>query len=334
MNECLGRCRSALIALAILPVSIAGTWAADDRDSNEDGMAARETAIAPADWEAIRQSAERYAAAYNAGDAAAIAKLYAENAELVNAEGNAFQGRAAIEREYSAFFESHPDTTILIVVDNVRSVAPGIITEDGQTETTFGDNMPPITSRYTAVHAKEGGSWRLVSVRDSDSQVNDPGAKLEQLAWLIGQWIDEDAESLLEINCYWHESGVYLIRDFKVRVKGLLAASGTERIGWDPLRQQIRSWLFDCEGGYLEGDWVQDGDKWTIGAKGFRADGKPSQATYVVTPLKKDAYHMASFNRFAGEAQLEDLDMTVVRKPPEPKSGVNNGSREDANSEK
>jgi hypothetical protein len=113
------------------------------------------------------------------------------------------------------------------------------------------------------------------------------------------------------------KSGAYLIRDFKVRVKGLLAASGTERIGWDPLRQQVRSWLFDSKGGHLEAAWVRDGDEWTVTAGGFRADGKPLQATYVVTPLKRDAYHMRSFNRFAGETQLDDLDMTVVRRPPE-----------------
>lgn len=106
-------------------------------------------------------------------------------------------------------------------------------------------------------------------------------------------------------------SGAYLIRDFKERAEGLLAASGTEWIGWDPLRQQVRNWLFDSEGGYPIGDWVRDGDTWIVGARGFRADGKPSKAAYVVTPLKSDAYRTASLHRFAGESQLDDLDMLV-----------------------
>jgi hypothetical protein len=168
------------------------------------------------------------------------------------------------------------------------------------------------------MHTKEGDVWRLIKVQDFDVDADDPGARLEPLAWLIGEWVDEDHESLLEIDCYWHGSGSYLIRDFRVRVEGLLAASGTERIGWDPLRKQVRSWLFDSQGGYLEGAWVRDDGKWTVTARGFRADGKRTQATYVVTPLKKDAYHMASFHRFAGEERLEDLDMTIVRRPPAP----------------
>jgi len=325
-----GFCRSLVVGIAILSSGFVDRLTAEEvvSSSQRTDSTAR---ISTADWDAVRQSAERYATAYNTRNAEAIAELYAENAELVDADGNVFQGRAAIEREYSAFFEANSQVTIRIVVDDLRTVAPGIIAEDGTTETTFGDNAATIASRYTAVHARQGDTWRLVSVRDSDSQVNDPGGRLEQLAWLIGQWVDEDADSLLEIDCYWHESGAYLIRDFKVRVEGLLAASGTERIGWDPLRRQVRSWLFDSEGGYLEGDWVHDGDTWTVTARGFRADGKPSKATYVVTPLKNDAYHMASFNRFAGESQLDDLDMTVVRKPPAPRevgTAVNGTARE------
>jgi len=151
-----GSLRKRSIFLAVLMAGITTTLVAQ-----EGNPADRELpAIAPEDWDAIRQSAEKYATAYNAGDAAAIAQLYAENAELVDSDGSSFQGRAAIEREYSAFFESHPEATIRIAVDNVRSLAPGIIVEDGKTETTLGDNTPPIASRYTAVHAKEGESWR------------------------------------------------------------------------------------------------------------------------------------------------------------------------------
>ena len=49
------------------------------------------------------------------------------------------------------------------------------------------------------------------------------------------------------------ESGSYLIREFEIKVKGLLASRGVERIGWDPLQQQARSWLFDKDGGFSEG---------------------------------------------------------------------------------
>jgi len=122
----------------------------------------------------------------------------------------------------------------------------------------------------------------------------------------------------MEIDCYWHPSGAYLMRDFRITVKGLLASSGTERIGWDPLQQQVRSWLFDSQGGFLEGTWVRKGNQWTVAAHGYSADGKPTHATYVVNPLRDDAYHLAASNRTAGRDELDDFEMTIVRRPPVP----------------
>jgi uncharacterized protein (TIGR02246 family) len=307
-----------LIALATPPAVEAQTVMAQRPVSDQRTPTAVTPEIAAADWNAISQSAERYVAAFNAGDAEGIAKLYAENAELIDSGGNLFRGRAMIEKEYAAFFEAHPGGKMRIDVDTVRPITTTLVSEEGRTETILGGGQTAVVSRYSALHAKEQDVWRLVKVQDFEVDANDPGARLEQLAWLIGRWVDEDRESLLETDCYWHDSGAYLIREFRVQTKGLLAASGTERIGWDPLSGQIRSWLFDSKGGYLEGDWVRAGDTWTVTARGFRADGKPSRAMYVVTPLKKDAYHMASFHRFAGEERLEDLDMTIVRRPPAP----------------
>ena len=268
-------------------------------------------------WDAIEQSAERYVKAFNTQDAKRLAGLYAENAELTDAAGNVFQGRETIRQEYEAFFQAHPKAQLSLDVSSLHFVTPNMVIEQGQAETQLSIKEPSVLSRYTAVHVKEKDGWRLASVQDFEVP-GEAGKNLEQLAWLVGRWVDEADDSLMEIDCYWHESGSYLIRDFNIRVKGLLATSGTERIGWDPLRQQVRSWLFDIDGGYLEAAWIHDGTKWTVTTQGFRADGKPSQATYVVTPLRQDAYHMASFNRAAGQERLAELDMTVVRRPPEP----------------
>lgn len=122
----------------------------------------------------------------------------------------------------------------------------------------------------------------------------------------------------MEINCYWDESGNYLLRNFDIKIKGLLASGGTERIAWDPLKQQFRSWLFDSAGGYLETTWASQGDHWVATASGHSSEGDPIQATYVVTPLRDDAYHLAGTNRHAGGEALPDFEMTIVRRAPAP----------------
>lgn len=311
--------RRVSLTLVLLAFGAAEPLLAQGRDSNPREPAASSPDVSPAYEDLVRQSVDRYVAAFNAGDAAAIGDLYAKDAELIDSGGNVFQGRSAIKREYEAFFKSHAGVSTRIILESVRRLTPTVVLEEGRTETKFAndDEQPTIFTRYMAFHGKEDDAWRMIHVCDFEVEL-DSGARLEQLSWLIGKWVDEDRDSLLEIDCYWHETGAYLIRDFNVRVEGLLATSGTERIGWDPLRRQVRSWLFDSEGGYLEGFWVRDRDQWTVTARGFRADGQPSQAMYQFTPLKKDAYHMASFSRFGGDEALEDLDMTIVRRPPPP----------------
>ncbi|MCO6042857.1 nuclear transport factor 2 family protein [Aeoliella sp. ICT_H6.2] len=269
---------------------------------------------------AIRKSAEDYATSFNDGNAQSIAELYSENAELIDAAGNVFLGRDSIQQEYAAFFDSHPNATISIELEEVHVLSPGVAVERGRAETKLGDGQPVAHSRYTAIHGRVGESWKMLHVVDVDAEPAEPGANLEQLSWLIGQWVDEDRDSLVEIDCYWDPGGSFLIRDFKVRVEGLLAASGTERIGWDPLRKEIRSWAFDSEGGHTEASWKSTSDGWMVDARGFRADGEPTKATYLLTPMKKDAYHVASTARFAGQLRLDDLDMTIVRNPPLPRA--------------
>ena len=48
------------------------------------------------------------------------------------------------------------------------------------------------------------------------------------------------------------------------RSRARTRSRGTQRIGWDPVAGQFRSWDFDSQGGYSEGLWSRDGDRWII----------------------------------------------------------------------
>lgn len=275
------------------------------------------TSDADPTYDAIKKAVEDYAAAYNAHDAKAIANLFAADAELVDTAGTVFQGQDIILQEYEAFFNAHPNASLSIHVDSVRMVGPSIAIEEGKTSSFLAQGEPPSLSRYVAVYSKVEDTWVLASVRDERVEP-EPGQHLEQLNWLIGQWVEESDDSRMEINCYWDESGSYLIRDFKISIEGLLASSGTERIGWDPLNRQIRSWLFDSAGGHIEASWIPGDGFWTATARGYRADGQAIYATYKMTPLRDDAYHMAASGRRAGDESLGDFEMTIVQQPPSP----------------
>ena len=38
-----------------------------------------------------------------------------------------------------------------------------------------------------------------------------------------------------------------------MKTGGMPVLSGTQRIGWDPLNRQFKTWIFDSEGGHAEG---------------------------------------------------------------------------------
>ena len=56
----------------------------------------------------------------------------------------------------------------------------------------------------------------------------------------------------------------------------------TQRIGWDPLARQFRSWEFDSEGGFGEGRWSRDGDRWVVKHTGVRPEGTTASATNIM----------------------------------------------------
>ena len=90
---------------------------------------------------------------------------------------------------------------------------------------------------------------------------------------MIGEWVDKGPDSEVRVNCRWSEDGNFLIRSFTVKQQGKPVMTVTQRIGWDPLARRIRSWEFDSEGGFGEGTWSRDGERWVDQALGRPARG-------------------------------------------------------------
>ena len=61
---------------------------------------------------------------------------------------------------------------------------------------------------------------------------------------------------------------------------------GWQIIGWNPVDECIRSWTFDDEGGFTEGRWTRDGERWLVREIGYGADGSRTRPT---TPSPKPA---------------------------------------------
>ncbi len=275
------------------------------------------------DEEAIHRLIDAVEKSYNAGDAKGLAALFTEDAELVDADGNVTHGREAIEELFGTLFEARPGAKMSIEVESIRSIGPGLLVEDGTTIVTTAPDETPDRSRYTVVHVKQNGQWRMASARDISAVAPSNPERLQQLEWLIGEWVDESPDAVVSSTYRWSDDGNFILNEFSAQVAGRPAISCTRRFGRDPLAKQIRSWVFDSAGGYGEGLWSRDGDRWVIKQRSVTGDGQMMTATNVITKIDADRWGWQSYDRIHGSELTPEIEQViVVRKPPKPEASA------------
>ena len=137
---------------------------------------------------------------------------------------------------------------------------------------------------------------------------------LEELDWMVGEWIDQGEDSTITTKCSWTKNRKFLKRSFNVKIDEEVTLEGDQFVGWDPIAGQIRSWTFDSEGGIGEGRWIQDGNRWLVKASFVLADGARASALNVYTYVDANTIRWQSIDReIAGELQPNIPEVTVVR---------------------
>jgi uncharacterized protein (TIGR02246 family) len=312
--------RPVCLLLGALLVGTCLVLNAQESRVNEKTASAATTAKPSVDAKAIADLVAAFAKAFNGGDATAAAATFAEDALVVDEYGERTEGRAAIRAQLAASFAGNPRSTIEIKVNSLRFLGPDTALEEGQTTITPADiaAVPEIT-RFTVVYIKKNGQWLQSAVRDETRHDLSPHDRLKELEWLVGEWINESQDAVVNTTCKWSDDGNFLIREFTMKTQGQPVLSGTQRIGWDAVKRQFKTWIFDSQGGFGDGYWTKDGDRWLIKAEGVRQDGKPASATNIITRMGRDRIGWQSVDRTLGGTAVPGIDeFTLVRKPPEP----------------
>jgi len=125
---------------------------------------------------------------------------------------------------------------------------------------------------------------------------------------------------VVRVHCQWSQDENFLFRTFTVKSQGKPVMTVTQRIGWDPVARQVRSWEFDSEGGFGEGKWSREGQRWVVKATGVRPEGATASATNVMFRERPDLVRWTSTDRVIGDESLADeLVYVLVRVPLPPK---------------
>jgi uncharacterized protein (TIGR02246 family) len=273
------------------------------------------------DERAIRAIDEQFVRDYNRGDSKALAALFTDDAESIEAEGDRYQGREPIERRFAETFAASPGVKIAVDIGSIRFLSPDVAKEEGQTVITPAKDARQVRP-YTVLFVKRNGHWLISSVREEPDPLMSPHERLKEVEWMIGEWVDQSPDSEVRVNCRWSEDGNFLIRSFTVKQQGKAVMTVTQRIGWDPLARRVRSWEFDSEGGFGEGTWSRDGERWVVKHSGVRPEGVAASATNVMVKERSDLVRWSSTDRVVGDESLPGADSYVlVRIPPPPGMG-------------
>lgn len=299
----------------------AAQQAAPDPAATESDDTDRSAAQIPEAEQPFHDSAQAFVDAYAERDAEAIGRLFTEDAEFLDEFGERTVGRAAIVELFESVFRESPGALVNeIRIERVRFVAPNVAMEEGEVVATADASATPTTSRYIALHTLgDDGQWRMNSVKDFPAENADRSRRLQDLSWLLGDWVNEDEESVVHTSCGWSADGNYLLKEFVIQTFDGRTLNGVQRIGWDAGRERIRSWTFDSRGGFTSGDWVRSGSDWIVTLEGVTADGETVTGTAVHTPIDDELvmWHYRNLTiggRFLGESQ----PVRLVRRPPPP----------------
>lgn len=278
------------------------------------------TDAASADEKAIRQTGETYVKAFNEANVKAIAEQFTPEGEYIDESGRLTQGRPAIEKLMAAFFAEYPGAQIELRIDSIRFIGPGIAVEDGMTSISRSKETEPVVTRYTAMHTKSAGKWLAASVRDFSVKSSRPHRnQLKQLEWMLGDWVHEGNDAVVNFSCKPVDKGNFYLRTFSIKIGGEDVMSGSQRIGWDASSHKFRTWTFDSDGGHSEGYWHRDGDSWVLKLAGVTADGHTASNTTIYSFVNAHTMTFQSVDHEVSGIELPDgPKVTIVRRAPQP----------------
>jgi uncharacterized protein (TIGR02246 family) len=266
---------------------------------------------------AVRSAIASYVAAFNKGDAAAVAAHWSKTGEWFDPDGVPIQGRDAILTEMKTYFAGGKKPQIELLDLSVQFLAPSVAVEQGSAIVTRPGEAASESS-YLAVHVRENGKWRLSSVRELAPRPTPPPSHYEQLSeleWMIGDWVDDQGGDSVAWHAEWTANRNFISRSFSVEIENRIEMSGTQVIGWDPAAGAIRSWVFDSDGGITEGVWSRRDDGWSIRAVGVLPDGRKASMVNIVRLIDNDTFTLQSVGREVDGELLPNIDeVTVVRK--------------------
>lgn len=254
-----------------------------------------------------------YVAAFDRGDADAIAGFWSEQGEFVTPAGETLVGRAAISAKFKEWFSASGNGKLELVDPQVEIQSPGVAIETGIARVT-SPGSEPVETGYRAVLVKSAEGWKIDRVSEAELEPAAPSSfdRLQQLEWMVGQWSSLSESQVVEAGCRWTANRNFLVQSYRVTPADGELFEVTQVIGWDPDAGSIRSWTFDSDGGFGAGRWSGGNGRWTCQSLGILPDGRRGTATHIYEQVDANSLRFSSIGRQVDGELLPDVEPAVM----------------------
>jgi uncharacterized protein (TIGR02246 family) len=266
------------------------------------------------DTTAIESAIQSYIAAFNAKDANAMVQLWSpEGVYVSKPSGERVEGREAIVAALGELFAEEGQRKLSVSTESIELISPNVALERGSATVERPDQVE-LKTDYRTIYVRRDGKWLIDRVTEEEPATNENShqQRLKELEWLIGNWTDQAGDDTIQFECDWTKNQNYISRRFTVNVDGQADSTGLQVIGWDPKSEQIRSWLFDSNGGFVEGTWTKKDDRWFVKCVGRFPDGAAGSFTSVFRPVDPDSYGWKKVQREVDGKILPNINEVII----------------------
>ena len=263
----------------------------------------------------VSAAIQSYIAAFNARDVDKLVSHWSPQGVYISRNtGERVIGHEALTEEFAGMFAGVNILILAGTTESIELISPNVVLERG-IATVTREEADVTQSSYSVVYVNSGGKWLIDRVTDEEIVVDHSNYQhLQDLEWLIGEWVDEGDGISIEVACRWTKNQNYISRTYTVSNDQGVESTGLQIIGWDAQAKQIRSWLFDSSGGFIKGTWAKRDDRWVVQAVATLPDGASGSFTSIFRPTKEGTYTWEKINRVLDGQLLPNVDEIVVRR--------------------
>lgn len=268
-----------------------------------------------ADEKAIRNVVQEYQEAYNQQDVAKLFSQWASDATYNNpVTGESAEGKEAIVKLFKEKFAQGKKRRLDIAIKSIDFPDENEAIESGVMKVTVED-QPAQQMAYEASYVRENGKWFVKAIKEIELQ--EPSSnfeKLKDLAWLVGKWEDSDDNVDILFDTQWDEYKNFITQKFKMKIYDQDDIEGKQIIAWDSVKDVVRSWVFDSDGGFGEGTWEKVDKSWYATMRYTLNDGRVASSINIYTPIDDNSYTFASQEREVDGEVLPDMNTVTIEK--------------------